>query len=164
MLKAIVAAIAAAALAVKAWASARLWKVEKERKDADRADAAAQDAATLGHEVSRALAEGRVTDAAALRRRWDAARRSGALLAAFAILAAVALPAGCVARRTADSATAAPEVIVLRERVWPVAEGETLTVPMLLPPARQWYLVDDVGLSQWLGLDIDYSTPAKEKK
>lgn len=69
-------------------------------------------------------------------------RLCGIILSLFAILAI----AGC---------TTPPEprpVLILGQRVLAPDPGQTLTVPALLPPAKQWYLVDDVGLGLWLGV------------
>jgi hypothetical protein len=38
---------------------------------------------------------------------------------------------------------------VVGERVFMPAPGDVLTVPALIEPAAQWYLVDDVALDRW---------------
>jgi hypothetical protein len=49
--------------------------------------------------------------------------------------------------------------VVYGERVLVVSPGSTVVVPPLKHPAGKWYLVDDVGLSMWLG--IPYATILK---
>ena len=85
-----------------------------------------------------ALAQGRIDDAARWRKRLI--DLGGAL-----VLMACLLAAGC---RTQQ------ETLVVGERVRAVDPGESLTIPALQPPAQQWYLVDDVGLAQWLGIMV----------
>lgn len=78
--------------------------------------------------------------------------------AAFLALAALlplaaAISCGCATSAPSRrSDAAAPHVLVVGERVRTVAPGEMLVVPPLVPPARTWYLVDDEGLWQWLGI------------
>ena len=71
MLVKILSILAAAALAVKAWAKAALWKTEKERRDDDRLAAAEAEVARLKIALGDALADGRVDDEAALRRQLE---------------------------------------------------------------------------------------------
>lgn len=58
---------------------------------------------------------------------------------------------GCASAPSRRS-DASPHVLVVGERVRVVHAGETITVPPCMPPARTWYLVDDEGLWQWLGI------------
>lgn len=44
------------------------------------------------------------------------------------------------------------EYVVLGERINIVKPGETVVVPDLIPPAKRWYMVDNVGLEGWLGI------------
>jgi hypothetical protein len=63
------------------------------------------------------------------------------------------LQGGCI-----TPATPAPPLII-GQRVITPEPGATLTVPPLTPPARQWYLVDDIGLGIWLGIAPPISNP-----
>ena len=65
-----------------------------------------------------------------------------------ALAAAILFLAGC---RTPERATGAP--LVYGERVFVKQAGESLTLPPLVPPAKVWYIADDIGLGSWLGLD-----------
>jgi len=94
-----------------------------------------------------ALAEGRISDAAALQRRL----RALGCLAACLLLSAVM--AGCRTPTPTDP-------LIIGERAFQPLPGAVLTVPPLIPPAACWYLVDDVFLAGWLGLDLE--APAKE--
>jgi hypothetical protein len=42
------------------------------------------------------------------------------------------------------------------ERVKIVKPGDTILIPDLTQPAKTWYLVDDIGLSTWLGIPEDF--------
>lgn len=42
------------------------------------------------------------------------------------------------------------------ERVKIVKPGDTVLIPDLTQPAKTWYLVDDIGLSTWLGIPEDF--------
>jgi hypothetical protein len=44
------------------------------------------------------------------------------------------------------------EYVVVGERINIVEPGQVITVPELKPPAKCWYLVDNVGLEGWLGI------------
>jgi len=90
--------------------------------------------------LAKALAEGRITDAAAAHTALENLRKGAAVLA----IACCLLFAGC--------ATPAQPPLVIGERILKTTPGQTLVVPPLVAPARQWYVVDDVGLQQWLGI------------
>ncbi len=45
-----------------------------------------------------------------------------------------------------------PEYVLIGERINIVEPGQDIKVPELMPPAKKWYLVDNVGLEAWLGL------------
>ena len=80
-----------------------------------------------------------------LRKLWERYRRSGS--AAVAIVAASCLlSSGCIGQR--DKV----QYVVVGERINVVEPGQEIVVPPLVPPAKKWYLVDNVGLSGWLGL------------
>jgi hypothetical protein len=97
-------------------------------------------------ELRRALREKRIEDAAF----W--ARRRKALgswpYAALVAVSVALLQVGCITRAKPD-----PMPLIIGQRVYTPAPGDVLTIPAHTPPAKQWYLVDDVGLMLWLGLD-----------
>lgn len=64
---------------------------------------------------------------------------------------AVAILSGC-------ATTQPPATLVIGERVLRLAPGQTFVAPALTPPAKQWYVVDDVGLAQWLGIMVPGTT------
>ena len=109
-----------------------------------RGDVAAKNAAKRAEAdaaLRASLADGRITDAGAAQAR----RRT---LPPLCFICSLLLGlSGCA---TAQGPAAGP--LVVGERIYKPKPGEVLTVPALLPPARQWYLVDDVGLGEWLGL------------
>lgn len=92
-----------------------------------------------------ALEEGRITDAQRLQRElsalWERYRRVVAVAAASLLLC------GCITRGRHDG------YIVIGERINIVEPGQQLVVPDLVPPAKKWYLVDNVGLAGWLGIE-----------
>lgn len=93
-----------------------------------------------------ALEEGRVTDAhrlqLELRDLWEKYRKSAVVAASVLCL----LCTGCISRRH-------DPYIVIGERINVVEPGQEIVVPDLLPPAKKWYLVDNVGLAGWLGIE-----------
>ena len=111
--------------------------------------------------LSDALAEGRVSDAAFLRKKLDGLLRdyrrgvrSGMPLAVPAVAAiSSVLLSGCLSGRRGDDGS--HSVFVLGDRVMLADPGSEIVIPDLIPPARQWYIVDDVGLKHWLGVDAD---------
>ena len=91
----------------------------------------------LENELALALKEGRVTDAGFLRKRLEGL---GAIVLICLLLS------GCK--------TVEVDGPVLGERINVVQPGAAIVVPELKAPASKWYLVDDVGLAAWLGLDV----------
>ena len=93
-----------------------------------------------------ALEEGRVTDAhrlqLELRDLWEKYRKSAVVAASVLCL----LCTGCISRRH-------DPYIVIGERINIVEPGQEIVVPELIPPAKKWYLVDNVGLAGWLGIE-----------
>jgi len=94
----------------------------------------------LEDELALALKEGRVTDAGFLRKKLEG-------LGAIAIVLICLLLSGCKTVEVVDGP-------VLGERINVVQPGAAIVVPELKEPASRWYLVDDVGLRAWLGLDV----------
>ena len=72
---------------------------------------------------------------------------------AFLALVACAC-CGCALFRKGEPEYYTP--VVLGERVRIVHPGDTLVVPPLQQPAGTWFLVDDVGLSFWLGIPYNH--------
>jgi len=98
-------------------------------------DSVSAQRASLRRQLRAALREGRVTDAAILAR---ALKALGCLLVALWL-------SGC--------AHTTPPPIIIGERILMPQPGDVVTVPPLVPPAARWYLVDDVGLCGWLGIE-----------
>jgi hypothetical protein len=101
-------------------------------------------------ELRSALRDKRIDDAAF----W--ARRRKALgawpYAILCLLCAILLQSGCL-----SPAKPSPMPLVIGQRVIAPAPGDVLTIPPLTPPAKQWYLVDDVGLLLWLEISVPSS-------
>ena len=91
--------------------------------------------AVLKRKLKLAIQEGRMTDAAVLQR---ALKALGCLLVALWL-------SGC--------AHTTPAPIIIGERILMPQPGDVVTIPPLVPPAVRWYLVDDVGLCGWLGIE-----------
>lgn len=123
-------------------------------------------------QLSLALAEGRITDVAVLRKELDAlmkrysrsvraderdlCRARRANTSAFIFLAiAILMAAGC----STTGKKKQTEVLVIGERIHVLEPGSDVRVPQLVPPARKWYLVDDVAILQWLGIPVEYGSP-----
>lgn len=68
-----------------------------------------------------------------------------------AVLAASALCCGCLSWRGSGGQET---VFVLGDRINLVEPGSVVEVPDLISPAKQWYLVDNVGLQHWLGIPV----------
>ena len=97
-----------------------------------------------------AIQEGRITDSSILKKELDALRAQRGLSAAAAaghmavVLFLAVACSGCFTRR--------PSTVVIGERINIVKPGDEIVVRDHIPPAKTWYLVDDVGLSSWLGI------------
>lgn len=96
-----------------------------------------------------ALENNMITDAhnlqIRLRELWEQYRKGST--AVLAAVSALVLCSGCVS-------SGGTEAIVIGERINVVKPGQELVVPDLVPPAKTWYLVDNVGLSGWLGISM----------
>lgn len=102
----------------------------------------------LENELALALKEGRVTDAGFLRKKLEGL---GAIVLICLLLS------GCKTVEVVDGP-------VLGERINVVKPGAAIVVPELKAPASKWYLVDDVGLRAWLGLDVSAAGVADIKE
>ena len=111
-----------------------------------------------------ALEEGRLTDVAILRKQLDrlmeeyskytkfAEKRMRSSVFLAAAMSLSLLSAGCLSSGKKTDTT----VFVSGDRILLVQPGAQVVVPELTSPAKQWYLVDNVGLQHWLGIDVDY--------
>jgi len=105
-----------------------------------REDKKAQEIANVKKQLQIALAEGRIGDASYWSKKLT--QLSAAILLLFVF--------GCVT--TPQPVT--PQYVVIGERVNKVNPGDTIKIPPLAPPAKQWYLIDDHGLYQWLDINL----------
>lgn len=139
--------IGAVILAILALVSRNAKRREDKDAELERQISEAEEALRL------ALEEGRLTDAKALSDRlYDLRKKLGAgrrvpPVRLMCVLAALACAAGC-----SSSPKKGPEYIVIGERVNILEPGQVITVPELVPPAKKWYMVDNVGLEGWLGI------------
>jgi len=101
-------------------------------------------------ELRSALRDKRIDDAAFWARRRKALGSWPYML--LCGLAACLLQSGCL-----SPAKPSPMPLVIGQRVFAPAPGDVLTIPPLTPPAKQWYLVDDVGLLLWLEISVPSS-------
>lgn len=97
-------------------------------------------------ELQKALAEGRITDAAYWKKKLEILTKVAAILIAMLVLS------GCLL--TTKPTEQIPPVVIIGERINKVSPGDHIIVPKLTPPAKQWYLIDDHGLYQWLDIDL----------
>lgn len=110
-----------------------------------------------------ALEEGRITDVAIYRKQLDKLmkeyskhvkgleKRARSHKGLAPILLASVITAGCASWKSKPDQT----VFVLGDRINLVKPGETVVIPELTSPAKQWYLVDNVGLQHWLGIVVN---------
>jgi hypothetical protein len=75
-------------------------------------------------------------------------------LAPIILLCALCALSGCI------SPSPQRPVLILGQRVLSPSPNTTLIIPPLTPPAQQWYLVDDIGLSLWLGISLPAPVPS----
>ena len=121
-------------------------------------------------ELRKAIAERRVTDAAALRVRRDELKEMIKMAkrgkmhkgtsvdvrsisnAIFACVVAMSVfCCGCFSTKRDK-----PNLpLVIGERIIFVDPGQNVVVPPLKEPAATWYLIDDCALDQWLGISLD---------
>lgn len=119
----------------------RKYKADDKQKLKQKIDSV-QDALNL------ALEDGRITDAQRLQKEltslWGKYRKT----VAVAVSAMCLLCSGCLSPKK-------DPYIIIGERINIVEPGKTIVVPDLVPPAKKWYLVDNVGLAGWLGIETE---------
>ena len=121
-----------------------------------------------------ALADGRISDVAILRKELEAlmqkymrgvraderklrsTRKHNPYCYTFASLAASLFLAGCWSTKPTTT-------FVLGERINLVQPETTVEVPKLTPPAKQWYLLDNIAIQHWLGIPVEFNMQATEK-
>lgn len=124
-------------------------------------------------QLAEALAGGRISDVVILRKELDILmrqymngvkilerdmRRSGKShvgIDVSVIIASALIFSGCGHFKKGQQTT-----FVLGDRVNIVQPGSTIEVPKLTPPAKQWYLMDNVAIQHWLGIPVDFSEKA----
>ena len=98
-------------------------------------------------ELQKALAEGRIQDVAFWRRKIQTlSRGTVVILTSLTAMILMGCLTGCLTSRQETQ----PQALIIGERLYKLTPGEAVTVPPLVKPAKQWYLVDDVGLFQWI--------------
>lgn len=106
----------------------------------------------LKQQQRKALQEGRISDSSALAKEISQMYKKFNKIGLFSCLALCCLLAfGCKSNKSSQEFNV-PTVIGERVRI--VEPGKSLKVPQLTPPAQKWYLVDDVGLCQWLNIPL----------
>lgn len=121
-----------------------------------------------------ALADGRISDVAILRkelevlmekymrgirsdeRKMRRTRKHNPYSFALASLAASLFLTGCWSTKPTTT-------FVLGERINLVQPETTVEVPKLTPPAKQWYLLDNIAIQHWLGIPVEFDMKATEK-
>ena len=63
---------------------------------------------------------------------------------------------GCTLFKHKDKDPPYSEPVVIGERVHILKPGDIIEIEEPKPPAKTWYLVDDVGLSFWLGIPYNH--------
>ena len=126
------------------------WLVYKNNKDSDvkkkikqeEARLLEQDIQELEKQLITAM-EKNITDVPGIRIRLEALRKKMKKLVVGGVSVSLLLFSGCF---TSDP-------VIVGERVFYVKPDESIIVPALKPPAKQWYLIDDVAMLKVLGVD-----------
>lgn len=104
----------------------------------------------LKQDQKKALQEGRISDAASIAREIEQLYKKFNKIGLFSCLAICCLMFfGCKSEKVNQEFNTP---LIIGERVRIVESGKTMKIPQLNPPAKKWYLVDDVGLCQWLNI------------
>jgi hypothetical protein len=96
--------------------------------------------AFIKEQLKKSLAEGRIQDAAY----W---KNKLIQLYVVSLLIMSAFISGCTTKQTPSTQT-----MVIGERIVKVSPGNVITVPPLIKPAKQWYLIDNEGLYQLIDI------------
>lgn len=131
-----------------------------------------QEIETKRHALALALADGRISDVAILRKELEVLmerylrgvraderrlrrnrniRRRNGFTFIIASLAMSLFLSGCWSPKPANPNT----TLVLGHRINIVQPETTVEIPKLTPPARQWYLLDNIAIQYWLGIPLD---------
>lgn len=97
---------------------------------------------------SEAIHNGQVTDAASYGKEIRKLSKKLKHIGWFTCLVLMLTLGGC----SSSKENPYNQPAVIGERLFIVKPNTKVDVPELMPPARKWYLVDDVGLCQWLGI------------
>ena len=115
---------------------------ERKRKEEERKQ---KEIEMVKQELKKALAEGRIQDAAY----WN--KKLQILISSIAI---ILLLLTCFTGCTTKPPNPISPVIILGERINKVKPGQLVIIPPLIDPSKQWYLADDYGLYQWLEIKL----------
>jgi hypothetical protein len=115
----------------------------------------------IQRDIAKALEDGRITDVATLRMELDGLKKEydklggkrASVAAATGMLLFLAITpflSGCFSTRSDPSTP----YVVVGERIIILEPGSELVVPELVPPAKKWYLIDNIGLQVGLGIPM----------
>jgi len=114
--------------------------------------------AMVKQQLQLALAEGRIQDA----NYWNKKlAQLSAVVVLLLFLAGCSL--GCSSTGT-NPQPIIPQYVIIGERINKVNPGDVIKIPPLSLPAKQWYLVDDQGLYQWLDINLTATRSLNEQK
>lgn len=100
-------------------------------------------------ELKKALSEGRISDAGSISSTISKLYKKFNKVGLFSAIALCFMLSGC---KTIKLDPEYNQPLVLGERVFICQEKDIIEIPALVPPATKWYLVDNIGLTQWLGI------------
>ena len=103
-------------------------------------------------ELTKAM-ETNITDVPGLRMKLETYRGQLQKLLVIILLFSILPFTGCKTWWKED------QLIVVGERIFYVKPGETVVVPALKSPAKQWYLIDNVAMLKVLGIDKPVESP-----
>ena len=123
--------------------------IGKSEKSAEKKDKIMKQIEEQNEELKKALSEGRISDAGSISSTISKLYKKFNKVGLFSVLALCLMLSGC---KTAKLAPEYNPPLVLGERVFICKEKDIIEIPTLVPPATKWYLVDNIGLTQWLGI------------
>lgn len=98
--------------------------------------------------------ENNITDVPGIRMKLETYRKQLKRLVGVVLIGLCSLPiSGCLTWFQKE------QPVVVGERIFYMTEGQTMVVPALRPPAKQWYLIDDVAMLKVLGIDKPIEKP-----